>query len=370
MIKVLQVIPSLNRGGLETFVMNVYRSIDRERVQFDFLTNMSKGDYSDEIIKLGGSIHYIPPRNKGMLEYSHNVKNFFFDHVGEYSAIHYHESSLTSLEVLYYAKKTHIPVRIMHSHSSSIMGNKIHYLTHYVGKLSIRTLATHYFGCSDKALDWMYSFTGVRNKAALIQNGIDTSQFSFDRSKREETREKMGIRPNEIVIGHVGRLSRVKNHSFLLKIFLSYLKINSNTKLWIIGSGELEKIIYSQVDSLELSEKVSFLGVRSDTNNLYQAMDIFVMPSLYEGLPVVLVEAQAAGLPVLCSDTISRMSKLTSGYFTRSLSDSPDQWAESIADILATFQRKDCQTDIMDAGFDIIKVSEHLQQIYLRKDNA
>lgn len=365
MIKVLQVLPGLNRGGLETFVMNVYRSIDRDKVQFDFLTNMRDGAYSEEIKSLGGVIHYIPPRNKGLLAFIRNLRDFFEKHQGEYSAIHYHESSLTSLEVLYYAKKVHIPVRIMHSHSSSIMGSKIHYLTHYLGKLGIGSLANRYFGCSDKALDWMYSMTGVRKKAKLILNGINSTQFSYNESKRKEIRDKMAIGANEIVIGHVGRLSAVKNHSFLLNIFSSFLKLTPHAKLWIIGTGELEQSLRQQVEALDLTEKVSFLGVRSDIYDLYQAMDIFVMPSLYEGLPVVLVEAQASGLPILCSDTISKMSKLTPCYFTLPLRLSQDQWAIKISDILTDFQRTNQQSKIVDAGYDIYKVSEYLQQIYL-----
>lgn len=370
MIKVLQVLPGLNRGGLETFVMNIYRSINRDKVQFDFLTNMHGGAYSDEIVSLGGTIHYIAPRNKGLHAFSKNLKTFFNKHRGEYAAIHYHESSLSSIEVLYYAKKAHIPVRIMHSHSSSIMGRKIHYLTHYLGKLAIGSLANRYFGCSDKALDWMYSITGVRNKAILIPNGIDSTQFSYNESKRKEIRAKMAISDDEIVIGHVGRLSAVKNHNFLLDIYSSFLKLNPRAKLWIIGTGELEQSLRQRVEDLGLSKTVFFLGVRSDTNDLYQAMDIFVMPSLYEGLPVVLVEAQTAGLPILCSDTISKMSKLTSGYFALPLRVSHNQWAKKISEILADFHRMNNQAEIAAAGYDIYKVSEYLQQIYLNTTNV
>lgn len=364
MIKVLQVLSGLNRGGLETFVMNVYRSIDREKVQFDFLTNTANGDYSEEIVSLGGSIYYIPSRNKGIVRFCKNLNSFFNEHRGEYDAIHYHESSLTSLEVLFFAKKAGIPVRIIHSHSSSIMGNKLHYLTHYFGKLFVSNLANRYFGCSDKALDWMFKHTGVRRTAILIRNGIDTSKFKYDEEIRNQIRKELNVNDNDKIIGHVGRFARVKNHKFLIEIFNEFVRKYPSSKLLLIGAGEIEGEIKDLVNSLNLSDSVYFLGIREDTNRFYQAMDIFVMPSFYEGLPVVLVEAQTSGLPVLCSSNISKMSCLTENYYTLSISDTTTCWATKIDEILHTSYRSDGSKKISLKGFDIHTISDYLYHIY------
>ena len=366
MIRVLQVLPGLNRGGLETFVMNVYRTIDKSQIQFDFLTNMEGGDYAEEIKELEGNIYYIPPRNKGYKSYCRNLKNFFERNKGKYSAIHYHESSLTSLEVLYYAKKAGIPIRIMHSHSSSIMGNKFHYISHYIGKIFIASLANRYFGCSDKALDWMYGHTGIRREAAIVNNGINTPLFKYNEKTRSKVRNEFNIGENDIVVGHVGRFSAVKNHTFLVDIFKELKEQSESAKLILVGVGELYEEIQTKVDTLGLSESVIFTGLHTDTYNLYQAMDIFVMPSLYEGLPVVLVEAQAAGLPIVCSDRISKMSVMSKSFEMISLDSTPKKWTESIFQTLKqSNDRMEGQSNVVNSGYDINKVTDFLISSYV-----
>lgn len=364
MIKVLQILPGLNRGGLETFVMNIYRTIDRDNIQFDFLTNDKNGDYSQEIRDLGGHIFYIPPRRNGIGAFLKNLKEFFLNHSGEYNAVHYHESSLTSIEVLYFAKKSRVPVRIIHSHSSSIMGSKLHLLTHLFGKLAIANLATHYLGCSDKALDWMFRYTGIRKKATIIQNGINVNSFKYNPNLRRGVREKLNISQDCIVIGHIGRFSEVKNHSFLIDIFSNYLIMHSEAKLLLIGVGELQDSVKEKVKKLGITKSVFFLGMREDTAALYQAMDIFVMPSLYEGLPVTLVEAQASGLPILCSDTISKMSNITGNYSSMSILNSAKSWSDRIDVILNKYIRNDESSSIIKAGFDINTATNSLIRIY------
>ncbi len=364
MIRVLQVLPGLNRGGLETFVMNVYRTIDRNQIQFDFLTNMKRGDYSDEIKNLGGRIFYISPRNNGIKKYCSNLKDFFDKNGSSYNAIHYHESSLTSLEILFYAKRAKIPVRIMHAHSSSIMGSNLHYITHYLGKLAISSLANRYFGCSDKALDWMYSYTGVRNKAEIINNGINISLFKFKEDKRKKIRESLGLSESDFVIGHVGRFSRVKNHSFLIDIFQELSELDKKYKLILVGIGELEEGIKEKVEKLQLSDSVLFLGLREDTDLIYQGLDMFVMPSFYEGLPVVLVEAQTSGLPVLCSDRISKMSKMSDNFTMMSIDEKPFLWANYIVNYNHNVDRTTAYHNIIEKGYDINSVVKKLSMTY------
>lgn len=364
MIKVLQILPGLNRGGLETFVMNVYRNIDRSKIQFEFLTNAVDGDYSDEIKSLGGIIHYIPPRRKGINAFMRNLNAFFKENADKYKAVHYHESSLSSLEVLYYAKKYKIPIRIIHSHSSSISGSKLHYITHYLGKLMVKHLANVYYGCSDKALDWMFKFSGVRNKATLINNGINTNDFSFNESSRKKYRSELNIE-GSLTIGHIGRFCQVKNHSFLLKIFKSLTEIRPDSRMILVGVGELTDIVKEEAVDLGISDKILFLGLRTDTAQLLQAMDAFVMPSFFEGLPVVLVEAQTSGLPIICSDTVSDMSRIIPEYCNMSLNDSAKLWADKILDITSRTVRKNRQNLIVAAGFDIKDTANKLSTLYL-----
>lgn len=370
MIRVLQHFGSLNRGGLETFVMNVYRTIDRTKVQFDFLVN-SKGDYAKEIESLGGRIYLTPARNSGIRQYKKGLRKFFYTHRGEYAAIHFHASSLTSLTPLKYAKESGIPVRIIHSHSSSVSHSLstyyYHLLMHYKNKSRVRFLATHFFGCSKKSLDWMYKGTGCRNKAVMINNAIDTNVFKYDENKRKVARQSLSIDSNTILIGHVGRFIALKNHSYLIDIFNEFHKVTPNSKLLLVGDGELLTEIREKSNELGLEEDVIYAGIREDIPFLLQAMDIFVMPSLFEGLPVTLVEAQACGLPILASDTISKDTNLTPLYHTFSLDNKAKEWALEISNILSTPNRKDTSKLIKEAGFNIETTTNYLLNIYKRK---
>lgn len=364
MIKILQVLPTLNRGGLETFVMNVYRAIDRNVVQFEFLTYRENGDYMNEIKDMGGIIYHISERNKGIMNFNRELDTFFKRHEGEYSAIHCHASSLSSIEPLYYAKKYGIPIRIIHSHSSSILGNKLHFVTHCIGKALISSLANRYIGCSDKALDWMFAKTKIRKDAVIVRNGIDINLFKYNEEIRKRVRKDLGLSDNDIVVGHIGRFSAVKNHSMLIDIFADLKRKVPTSKLLLVGVGELEMEIMSKVRVLNLQDSVSFLGLRTDTAVLYQAMDIFVMPSIYEGLPLVLIEAQATGLPVLCSNSISHMSKITNNYNELSIRDDISKWSSQIINIVKNYKRKDEHLSIVKAGFDINTVADYLTDLY------
>lgn len=367
MIRVLQHFGSLNRGGLETFVMNVYRTIDRNKVQFDFLVN-AKGDYAEEIEALGGHIFLTPARNSGLRKYDRGLRDFFYEHQGEYAAIHFHASSLTSLSPLKYAKKYGIPIRIIHSHSSSISHSLstyyYHLLMHYKNKCRVSHFATHFFGCSKIALDWMYNGTGCRDKAVMINNAIDTDLFKYDINKRKETRQLLSIDTSTILLGHVGRFIALKNHSFLIDVFNEYHQVNPNSKLLLVGGGDLLPMIVKKAKELGIENDVIFAGIREDIPYLLQAMDIFVMPSLFEGLPVTLVEAQASGLPILASDTISKDTNLTPLFHTFSLDKTANEWAMEITNILNSRNREDTSALIEKAGFDIKTTTSYLFNIY------
>lgn len=368
MIRVLQVFGRLTRGGLETFVMNLYRNIDRSKIQFDFLVSAEGGDYEDDVLKMGASIYRLPARNKGIKKYNSALDEFFRQHASEYSAVHQHASSLSSIAPLKYAAKYGVPVRIIHAHSSaishSVKAHSLHYLMHLWGKLHIKNYATHYMGCSDKALDWLFNGTGIRGKAVMINNGIKVSDFRYNIDIRERVRKEFSI-VDEFVIGHVGNFIPVKNHSYLIRLFADYVKINPKSKLLLVGDGPLRTEIESQISDVGLKDKMIIAGVRKDVKDILQGMDIIVMPSIFEGLPVSLVEAQAAGLPLVISDTISHDVALTDNVHYLSLSESKDVWCNAIENIRKNYVRKDTSCIINEKGFGIEGIVDNLSKLYL-----
>jgi len=368
MIRVLQVFGRLGRGGLETFVMNLYKAIDKAQIQFDFLLTSPGGEYETEAKSLGARIFYTNARALGLRQYKIALDTFFAEHSGEFQAIHVHASSLSSIEPLVYAKKYGVPIRIIHSHSSSVKRNLktrlIHQVLHLINKTRIRSLATHYWGCSDKALDWMYAYTGIRSKAIMINNGIETSKFTFNVQVRDEVRNEFEL-ANQFIVGHVGSFIHVKNHSFLINLFSVLLKDISDAKLMLIGDGELRYDIIKQVQSLGIENSVILTGSRGDVNRLLQAVDLLIMPSFFEGLPVSLVEAQAAGLPILASNTISNDVAITPNIKFLSLKEGLSVWLEAIKNIHKDFVRQDSTEYIVNAGFDINQTASFVCDIYL-----
>lgn len=368
MKRVLQIMGGLNRGGIETFVMNIYRSIDRNEIQFDFLlTQVSGGDYEEEAKSLGANIYHLPARNRGYISYRRSLDSFFHGH-NNYIAVHEHVSSLTSIEPLFYAKKYGIPVRILHAHSSSIQKSLrlhwVHTLLHYLNKPLVHSMATNYLGCSDKALDWMYKYTGIRSQAIMIKNGINCDNYVFNENLRNDVRAEFELCDTCFLIGHVGRFIPLKNQIFLVGVMQELCKIMPYAKLMLVGDGDTKKEVQSYVETKNLSDAVIFTGTRSDVARLMQAMDVFVMPSWFEGLPVSLVEAQAAGLPIIASDTISHDSDLSGTILFKSIKDSASDWAKSIVEWKNKLQRPDNIEAIKQAGFDSRETAKQLVGIY------
>lgn len=358
----------LNRGGLETFAMNIYRAMDKDEIQFDFLlTQIPGGDYAEEARSMGANIYTLPARNKGYKAYQQALDAFFKEH-HDYIAIHEHISSLTSIDPAYYAKKYGIPVRIFHAHSSSIQRSLkfhwVHTILHYVNKPKVHSWATHYLGCSDKALDWIYKYTGVRSKAIMINNGIDTSKYVFNERARAEVRAELGLDADAFVMGHVGRFIPLKNQSFLVDILVEMKKTCANAKLMLVGDGDLREQVAIKAEEKGVGNDVLFTGVRSDVNRLMQAMDVFVMPSWFEGLPVSLVEAQAAGLPVVASDTISHNSDLSGTILFKSINLDSKSWASDILCWVNNNGRPDNIEAIIKSGFDSNETVNQLINLY------
>lgn len=374
MIRVLQILNSMDRGGIETTLMNIFRNIDKEKVVFDFLLQTDREcDYNQEILKLGGRIYSVTPRRKSIAKNKKELNEFFKKHRDEYKIVHMHVGSLTYIEPLKEAKKYNIPVRIIHSRNSRCGGIWIHNIFHYINKLSIQNIATYYFSCSDLAGKWLYKKEILNSdKYKKINNGIQTKKFKYSLNKREEMRKKLKC-DDKLAIINVGRLHKQKNHEFLIKIFKKISEENKNAVLFLVGEGALKEKIKQQARELELEDKVIFLGKRSDVNDVLQAMDIFVMPSLYEGLPGSVVEAQGAGLPCLISDRITKEVAITDLVHYKSLECKEEEWAKDVIKLAYQNERKDTTEQIKESGFDMKDISDSLQDFYIKvygdKDN-
>lgn len=324
MIRILQCVNNMHRAGLETMLMNYYRNIDRDKFQFDFLVHrQERSDYDDEIERMGGRIFRAPrlyPQNYPA--YFAYMKRFFREHP-EYRIIHSHIDTMSFLPLLA-GKMAGVPVRIAHSHSTSL-DRDAKYPLKQLFRLGLGSVATHYFSCGQAAGEFLFRGSDFQ----LIPNAIDADAFRYSEAVRRAKRQELELE-DKLVLGHVGRLTAVKNHEFLLAVFAQVLQAEPNSVLLLAGTGELEQKIRSTADSLGISEHVRFLGNRSDVSALYQAMDVFVMPSLYEGLPLVGVEAQFAGLPCALSDRISREVRFAENCCFLSLDQSPEIWAHRI----------------------------------------
>lgn len=366
MIRVLQIVSSMDRGGIETFIMNVYRNIDRSKVQFDFLMHTKREcAYNSEIFKLGGRIYYVPPRNQGILKNRKELNEFFEKH-SEYKIVHQHVSSLSYITPLKIAKKCNIPIRIIHSHNTKQGGNFLHGYIHYWNRLSVKKYATNYFACSDLAAKWLFGEKQYKlGKYKIINNGIEIEKFIYNDSIRSKIRTELGIE-DKMVVGNVGRFSFQKNHEFLINIFKFIHEKDNNCILLLVGDGELRSQIEKKIKDFKLEHSVVFTGVRSNVCDLLQAMDVFVMPSYYEGFPVTLVEAQAAGLPCIISSNITKQVKVTNNLEFIDLKSSISVWGNRILDKLYNHIRRDTSKEVIDTGFDIKNIAEYLQEFYVK----
>lgn len=356
MVRVLQVVTKMDRGGLETMLMNYYRHINRDKVQFDFLTHRKEhGAYDAEIEAMGGVIYHLPRLVPWSLSYKHALNQFFAEHP-EYRIVHVHQDCLSSI-ILKAAAQHGVPVRIAHSHSSS-QDKNLKYLIKMFYKRQIPQYATELFACSVSAGAWMFGTQNVH----VLPNAIDICQYTFHASVREHMRKELGI-GDELVIGHVGRFSAVKNQSFLLDIFEQVKKQEPKSKLLLVGGGDELQTIQHKCKLLGLDQDVIFTGVRSDVADLMQAMDIFILPSLYEGLPVTMIEAQASGLPCIISDRVPIDCVITNLVQQLSLEENPSIWASKAIAATKDF-RKDTREELRSAGFDIHKSAEQLERYY------
>ena len=293
-IRIAQIVGKWLGGGVEAVVMNYYRHLDHDKIQFDFICDDDSTNIPyDEIEKLGGKVILIPPYQK-VFKYQKELRRVLRD--GKYKIVHSHINTL-SVFPLYAAKKVGVPVRIAHSHSTTNKKEWKKNLLKQVLRPFSKKYATNYMCCSELAGRWLFGDkTYDEGKVYLLNNAIDLDKFKYDKKIRDKKRKELGIKEDTIVIGHIGRFVAQKNHTFLIDIFNQFHKKKKNSILLLAGQGPLQEEIKNKVRELGLNDSVRFLGQRNDANELYQVFDVFLLPSLYEGLPVVGVEAQASGL--------------------------------------------------------------------------
>lgn len=364
-IRILQVIGSMNRGGAEAMLMNYYRSIDRTRVQFDFVENcLERAAYDEEIENLGGRIYNCPHFNgKNYIQYRNWWRSFFREAGGEYPIVHGHIGSCATI-YLKEAKKAGA-FTIAHSHCSGT-DHSLEAFLYKIMSYNTRNVADYFFACSAAAGRDRYGKKVINGPCyQIMHNAIDTLEYAKDASVRESMRKEFGIQ-NEILVGHVGRITKQKNHRFLIEIFETICKKQpNNAKLLLVGGGELEQELRIFVREKRIEEHVIFAGIRSDVNRIMQAMDVFVFPSIFEGLPVTLVEAQTAGLPCVISDRIPQDCILIEELVdVMPLTASPEKWADRILE-RAKQPHRDTQAQIAAKGFDIGENAKWLEAFYL-----
>lgn len=359
-LQVVQVLGRMDRGGAETMVMNLYRQVDKSKIQFVFVVHTNdRCSYDEEIENLGGIIYHVPRYNgKNHFVYKKWWENFFAGHP-QYKILHSHIRSTASI-YLPIAKKNGVAT-IVHSHSTS-NGSGFAALVKKMMQYPIRYEADYFFGCSQIGGEWLFGKKIVKSdRYYILQNAINIEDYDLNSDIRNKVREQFGIE-KKLVFGHVGRLHEAKNHMFLLELFAVISEDNPNSILLIIGDGELRGQIEKKIKERHLEDKVLMLGARSDVPELLFAMDVFLFPSKWEGLPISVVEAQAAGLPCFISDKVTKEVGVSELVHYLSIDQGYQIWMKELQ--AADLRRKNVKNSIKKAGFDIKETSNWLTLFY------
>lgn len=364
-IRVAQIMGKWVGGGVEAVVMNYYKNMDHSKIQFDFIFDDDSVDIPvDEIESLGGKVILIPPYQK-VLSYQKELIRVLKE--GKYKIVHSHINTL-SIFPLFAAKIAGVKVRIAHSHSTTNKKEWKKNLIKQVLRPFSKLFATHYMCCSELAGRWLFGNKAYdQGKVYLLNNAIDLDKFKFDKKIRKSKRKELGIKDDTLVIGHIGRFVEQKNHRFLIDIFNEVHKKNENSVLLLAGQGPLIEEIKQKTDGLGLNESVIFLGQRNDANELYQVFDVFLLPSLYEGLPVVGVEAQASGLLCFLSSDMTKETKVLTSTTIMSLEDSSKKWASNILKKYSKYDRINTIDEVSSNGFNIKEEAIRLEKFYIQK---
>lgn len=364
-MRILHIVGSLSlNNGVMNFIMNYYRNIDRNKIQFDFLYfKETSPNFGDEILELGGKSYFVnKPSIKKIISSSEEFNEFFRQHKNEYKIIHLHEIYLVHF-IKIFAFKYGIKHLITHAHTTKYSDNPKNALRNRIMCLGLKYSANHYFACSKAAGSFYYGDKAVESgKVKIINNAIDIEKYKFNEIIRQCVRKELGVE-NSFVVGHIGRMSPQKNQIFLLEVFDKLLKFSPDSKLLIVGDGPLHNQLEKHIEKLNLKEKVILLGIRNDVSKLLMAMDVFCLPSLFEGLGIVAIEAQATGLNCVLSDVIPREVDMGKCKFLSLKDNSEIEWGK----MLLTYggNNRESMTNIIEASnYSIVKEKDKLIEIY------
>lgn len=363
MKRVLCILSSMNAGGAETFLMKIYRQLDRTNYQMDFCVNIfEEGFYDKEITEMGGRIFHIPAKSDNLKEFKKQlitlIKNEHYE-----SVLRITSNTMGFLD-LKVAKKAGVKLCAARSSNSNDPAGIKAKVAHRLGRILYGKYVDAKIAPSDLAAIYTFGERAYKNgDVKILHNALDLDVYKFDSEGRKRIRTEFGIKESEILCGHVGRFSTQKNHDFLIDIFSELCHERSNCKLLLVGKGELEEKIREKCTEKGLQDKVIFAGVRSDIPAILSAMDVFVFPSLYEGMPNTVIEAQATGLPCVISDTITKEADITGYVKYCSLSENASIWKECVFNSVISRKRSQTKGVLIDKGYDIRNVVEQFQAL-------
>lgn len=356
-IRVAHIIGKMCAGGVESVVYNYYREIDKTKFQFDFFYDSdSTVEPPQELIDMGAKFYEIPPYQK-LPAYLKSLKKHFINN--HYEIVHSHMNTLCVFS-MWAAKKAGVSIRIAHNHSTLGKGETKKNILKFTLRPFAKVFPTQLCACSDYAGRWIY---GKHANFVVFNNAIDLDKYTYNEVIRKELRRELSIE-DKYVIGHIGRFCYAKNHEFIIDIFNEVCKKRTDVMLMLIGTGEYEEKIKHKVIKLGIENKVLFLGIKNDAYKYYQAMDLFLFPSKYEGLGMVSIEAQASGLPVICSTAVPREAKVTDLVSYLSLQDGIEKWVDAIVNKRVI--RENRMKDLTKAGYNIKKEVNKLSEMYMR----
>lgn len=361
MIKVLHVFNQFNQGGIEHVVINLMENMDQSQIEFHFaLMSGKNGLLDDKVRKLGGKIHYFSSGKKSLKNVEKNLSNIIEEN-GPFEVVHSHVYFFSGY-ILYIANKCGVPVRIAHAHDT-YKGEKEsikRQVYEYLIRKAINRYATYKFGVSKDTC--LHVFGKIDKNTHIINNGVNLENYKFNLKERKRIREELNISENECLLCNIGRFEDQKDHNFLIDVFSNLIKVNPKYKLLLVGNGSLKQFIVKKVKKQHLENRVVFLENRNDVNKLLFASDIFALPSKYEGLPVVLIEAQATGIPCIISDTVTNEVKLNKNVYSVDKG-STINWVNAIEKHKSDKRLKKPSEKFIH-NFDIKEIAKFVQKIY------
>lgn len=371
-MKILYVLnDTLHHAGTESVILNYYNHIDKDTIHIDFLLNAPKSELTDNdickyLLEKGSKVFCITPRREDSNANKKEFHNILKEE--QYDIVHTHTDAVGSY-FLKLAKDAGVKVRIAHSHNTrhqlekTSIKNRVHFAYLEKCRKDIRKVATHYMACSKEAGEWLFGKEN-KDKVYILNNAIDTEKFKFDKEARDRIRKELGIKEDEILLGHIGRFKPQKNHTFLIEAFKEICEEKDNYKLLLVGDGPLLEDIKKKTDEYKLLDKVIFYGVADKTSEILNAMDAFLFPSIHEGLSVVMIEAQCNGLKCFMSDTpdVSKDTIITKDRVKTLKIDDPKTWAKEVE--ASDLKRKDEREDIEENGYNIVPEAKKLEDYY------